>query len=416
MPVVSLFSGIFCSKDPVVSGLSAVTGYKLMRDKAIVSEASRISGLSIEKIERTFSDKTSVFNKFTHERERSVAYLRLALAQMLSSENLIIIEGFVSLLIPEEISHVLRVCLIADMPFRVSTAMKEDGLSDNDARRLIQKHDRDCAAWVHALFDMDDPWDASLYDVLLPTDKTGVEEVIGLIKDNLRKEAVKATERSEKAVDDFLLSANVEVGLIKEGHNTGVRSKEGSVTLTINKHVLMLSRLEEELKSIASQVQGVKSVKVLVGPGFHQTDIYRRHDFAVPSKLLLVDDEREFVETLSERLLLREMGSAVAYDGESALELIKTDEPEVMILDLRMPGIDGIGVLRRVKQTNPDIEVIILTGHGSEADRETCMRLGAFAYLQKPVNIDELSEAIKGANGKIRQKETDVDSQTGKSK
>ena len=117
-----------------------------------------------------------------------------------------------------------------------------------------------------------------------------------------------------------------------------------------------------------------------------------------------MDDEREFVQTLSERLLIRDMGSAVAYDGESALELIKEDEPEVMILDLRMPGIDGIEVLKRVKQTNPHIEVIILTGHGSEIDKETCMKLGACAYLQKPVDIDELSETIKQANERIRVK------------
>jgi DNA-binding NtrC family response regulator len=145
----------------------------------------------------------------------------------------------------------------------------------------------------------------------------------------------------------------------------------------------------------------VKGVKTKVGPGFHQADIYRKYDFETPSKVLLVDDEREFVQTLSERLLMRDMGSAVAYDGESALELIREDEPEVMILDLRMPGIDGIEVLRRVKQTNPGIEVIILTGHGSEADKSTCMDLGAFAYLQKPVDIDLLSETIRRANEKI---------------
>jgi DNA-binding NtrC family response regulator len=73
-----------------------------------------------------------------------------------------------------------------------------------------------------------------------------------------------------------------------------------------------------------------------------------------------------------------------------------------MILDLRMPGIDGIEVLRRVKDTQPDIEVIILTGHGSEADKATCMKLGAFAYLQKPVDIDELSQTIRKANEKIQ--------------
>jgi DNA-binding NtrC family response regulator len=122
----------------------------------------------------------------------------------------------------------------------------------------------------------------------------------------------------------------------------------------------------------------------------------------MPSKILLVDDEREFVQTLSERLLMRDMGSAVTYDGESALDLVKEDEPDVMILDLKMPGIDGIEVLRRVKETQPEIEVIILTGHGSDADREECLSLGAFAYLQKPVDINILSETIKKANEKIR--------------
>jgi CheY-like chemotaxis protein len=120
-----------------------------------------------------------------------------------------------------------------------------------------------------------------------------------------------------------------------------------------------------------------------------------------PSKVLLVDDEREFVQTLSERLRIRDVDAAIAYDGESALHLIKEDEPDVMILDLKMPGIDGIEVLQRVKKTNPNIEVIILTGHGGEADRETCMEMGAFAYLQKPLNIDAFSEVLQQAREKV---------------
>jgi DNA-binding NtrC family response regulator len=83
--------------------------------------------------------------------------------------------------------------------------------------------------------------------------------------------------------------------------------------------------------------------------------------------------------------------------------MINEDEPEVMILDLKMPGIDGIEVLKRVKQTRPEIEVIILTGHGSEQDRATCLGLGAFAYLQKPVDIELLTTTLKKANEQMRQ-------------
>ncbi|MBS1233243.1 MAG: response regulator receiver protein, partial [Nitrospirae bacterium] len=175
------------------------------------------------------------------------------------------------------------------------------------------------------------------------------------------------------------------------------------VTLIINKKVLMLKRLEQELQSIALKVPGVQSVETKVGKDFYQADVYRKYDLEMPSKLLLVDDERTFAQTLSERLSLRDIGSLVAYDGESALNLIKEEEPEVMILDLKMPGIDGIEVLKRVKQTNPQIEVIILTGHGSEVDRQRCLELGAFAYLEKPVDVNLLSETIKKANEKIKE-------------
>ena len=401
MPIISMFSSIFCNEEPIVKGLSKKTGFELVRDSDIVSEASRNSGIPVNKMERAFSSKTSVFNKFTHERECSIAHLKLALARVISNEDLII-EGFVSHLIPKELSHVLRICLIADMPSRISRATREQGLPENDAIRLIHKKDEERAVWVHTLLNVNDPWDATLYDILIPTDKMSTDEIVKLVEEKIENDAVQVTSHTKQAVEDFHLSARVEVRLAEEGHSVGVKAREGNVTLTINKHVLMLSRLEEELKNIATQVPGVKTLKTKVGPGFHQADIYRKFDFEVPSKVLLVDDEREFVQTLSERLLMRDMGSAVAYDGESALQLIEEDEPDVMILDLRMPGIDGIEVLRRVKKSNPEVEVIILTGHGSEADREICMNLGAFAYLQKPVDIDELSKTIKSANEKIR--------------
>jgi Response regulator containing CheY-like receiver, AAA-type ATPase, and DNA-binding domains len=198
-----------------------------------------------------------------------------------------------------------------------------------------------------------------------------------------------------------VLAAQVEVALARQGHFVSVAARDGAVTLTIHQNVLLLSRLEEELKTIAGSVDGVTSIETRLGKGFHKTDIYRKYDFETP-RLLLVDDEREFVQTLSERLSMRDIDSAVVYDGESALDLMATDDPEVMILDLKMPGIDGFEVLRKTKETRPNVEVVILTGHGSEEDKATCMRLGAFAYLQKPVDIDELSATLKRAYDKVR--------------
>jgi two-component system, OmpR family, response regulator CpxR len=406
MSIITVFNGIFCNQETNIKKLLDRTGYKLMTDTNIVAKASRHSGLSETKISRAFSGKPSVFNQFTHEKERAIAYLRLAMAELLDEDDFLF-HGYSGQLIPRDISHVLQLCLIADLKARLAWAKREPGLSESEALKVIRREDEERGVWIGTLFGKNDPWDPSLYDIMVPTDKLNPEEVVQLVEKNLGRDIIKPSAESKQAIRDFQLAAHVGVALAREGHNVGVAAQKGVISLTINKNVLLLSRLEEELRSIVGPVPGVRSVETKVGQGFHQADIYRKYNFEAPAKLLLVDDEREFVQTLSERLLLREMGSAVAYDGESALSLIKEEEPEVMILDLKMPGIDGIEVLRRVKNTNPDVEVIILTGHGSEADREVCMNLGAFAYLQKPVDIDLLSATLKQANEKIQRKRSD---------
>ncbi len=116
-------------------------------------------------------------------------------------------------------------------------------------------------------------------------------------------------------------------------------------------------------------------------------------------KVLLVDDEEEFVTTLAERLELREIQAQAVTDGEIALQMIETDPPRVVILDVMMPGLGGLEVLKRIKAQNPQIHVILLTGRGSTKEGIEGMQLGAFDYLMKPINIEELikkmQEAIK---------------------
>jgi len=399
--VITLFSGAYCNAERIVQEVVDSTGYRVLTDEDLVAAAVLKSNLDAEKIRRAFESKTSVFNKFTHEKERSIAYLKLALADALVDDNLLI-SGFSAALVPAAISHILRICLIAELAFRARVALESGGLAEKEAIRVIHREDENRAAWVDALFAGQDPWDADLYDLVIPVDKTSIEQASALILENALKKIVQPNESSRQAVADFQLAARVEVVLTREGHQVAVRAQDGQVTLIINRHVLMLNRLEDELKTVVNPISGVRSVTTEIGKEYHQATIYRKHDFKVPSKVLLVDDEREFVQTLSERLQLRSMGAAVAYDGESALDLVREDDPEVMIIDLKMPGINGIEVLKKVKTSRPEIEVIVLTGHGADTDKAQCMELGAFAYLQKPVDIEELSATLKKAYAKIR--------------
>lgn len=114
-------------------------------------------------------------------------------------------------------------------------------------------------------------------------------------------------------------------------------------------------------------------------------------------KVLLVDDEEDFVKALAERLRMRDLGSEIALNGEKALEVVEDEVPDVMVLDLRMPGIDGLEVLRRVRKAYPQVQIIILTGHGTVKDEREARKLGAYEYLQKPVDIDVLVKTLREA-------------------
>ena len=118
-------------------------------------------------------------------------------------------------------------------------------------------------------------------------------------------------------------------------------------------------------------------------------------------KILLVDDEEEFVKTLGERLEMRGLGPDTAFTGEQALQKIAAEEPDIMILDIKMPGIDGMEVLRRVRKAYPRIQVIMLTAHGTDKDEEEANRLGAFAYLRKPVDLALLTDTMKAASKRL---------------
>lgn len=114
-------------------------------------------------------------------------------------------------------------------------------------------------------------------------------------------------------------------------------------------------------------------------------------------KILLVDDEVDFVNSLAKRLNLRNLRTDVATSGEETLVFVRREVPDIMILDLRMPGMDGIEVLRTVKQSFPAMQVIILSGRESKGDREAAEKLGAFDFVNKPADIDMLAGKIKEA-------------------
>ena len=114
-------------------------------------------------------------------------------------------------------------------------------------------------------------------------------------------------------------------------------------------------------------------------------------------RVLIVDDEEELVTTIAERLQIRGIQAQTATDGETALKMIEADPPQVVVLDVMMPGMGGIEVLQRMNAQNLKIPVILLTGYGSTEQGMEGIKLGAFDYLIKPCDLNNLIGKIQEA-------------------
>ena len=402
MAIIKAFSAEFCKGNEVINQLLKKTSFRHTATQQIVSEAAILANMKLSKVQRALTLKTSVFENFTHEKKYALAYIKLVLSKilMVSAGRDLILTGYSTKLIPTEITHFFRVGLIADMKFRLAT-LREQHQQEKDPEQLIRKIDEEQALWLAKYCGIYNAFNPADYDLIIPMNTESVKEASDLIIQHLNDDIFQPTQSSTQAIKDFNLLARVEVALAKKGHDVTVYAAEGKIKVAINKDASRLNQLKEEIKSVVEQVDGVEEVKIGIDGDLSDHEVYRKYDKEQPSKVLLVDDEQEFIKTLSERLTLRNMGSAVVHDGESALRLIEQDEPDVMVLDLKMPGQSGIDVLKKVKSNFPAIEVIILTGHGTEDDRKQCMELGAFDYLYKPLDITKLSMVIKKANEQV---------------
>jgi len=123
------------------------------------------------------------------------------------------------------------------------------------------------------------------------------------------------------------------------------------------------------------------------------------------ARLLIVDDEEQFVETLSERLSMRDYDVTTSLTGEDAIEKITNYNFDVVILDVRLPGIEGTAVLRGIKNLKPLTEVIMLTGHGTVEMAIEGMKLGAFDFLMKPCETEDLTAKIDKAHDRKAEQE-----------
>jgi two-component system OmpR family response regulator len=121
-----------------------------------------------------------------------------------------------------------------------------------------------------------------------------------------------------------------------------------------------------------------------------------------PIRVLVVDDEEDFASAVVERLVRRGFRASAVFGGAQALQAMKEAEYDAIVLDLKMPGMDGLQTLQAIRRMDPDMQVLVLTGHGTVAAGIGGMQLGAADFLQKPVTIESLCSAIEAAAERSR--------------
>lgn len=126
------------------------------------------------------------------------------------------------------------------------------------------------------------------------------------------------------------------------------------------------------------------------------------------TRVLLVDDEHDFLLTLSERLKMRGLRVDIALGGEQALQKISSELFQVIIVDLSMPGMDGLETTQRIKEMNPSLEVIILTGHGTVRSGVDAMKIGVSDFIEKPVEINNLLGKIRIARDRFEKSQSEI--------
>ena len=398
MSSISLFPCALTPAATVASDLAKSLDLELYTDEQLLEETAARNDLSVERLRPMIYGKTSVFNQFTLEREKMVNLCKETLIEKLDGPRACLYYGFLATLISPRIDHVLKVLVVDGKKERIELGIQE-GLSEREAKKTVKSHDVSAYGWTDFLARKE-AYDSSLYDLVIPVEGKSAKEIEATIVKCLHTTTLLRTPESMQAVADMRAEVEAERLLLAAGHKVAMQCVGGKMVLTVEKSVLNFTRLAGELADIAGRAPGVREVRVEKSVHYNDS-IYRQQKFELPSKVLFVDDEKDFVQTVSERLISRDVGTYGVYNGEDALELLAEDRPEVMVLDLKMPGLHGVEVLRRTKEMAPDVEVIILTGHGTSDDMRECMALGAFAYMNKPVDIEELSATIKAANDKV---------------
>jgi cytidylate kinase len=263
MCIISISRGSYSHGREVAEKVAKELGYQCV-SREILLETSEQFHIPEIKLVRAIHDAPSVFDRFTYGKERYIAYIRAALLKCVQKDN-IVYHGLAGHFFLQEIPHVLKVRVIADLEDRVKEEMKREGISAEEARYILKKDDDERRKWSLQLYGHD-TLDSSLYDLVVHIKRKKVGDVVDLILYAARMPCFQTTPESQKIINDLTLAAEVKAALLSEFPTSRVTAKDGSVFVKIEIPLSHQEKTTNALKRIAENIDGVKEVNVYVTP------------------------------------------------------------------------------------------------------------------------------------------------------
>ncbi|MBW2063948.1 MAG: cytidylate kinase family protein [Deltaproteobacteria bacterium] len=263
MSVITISRGCYSRGKEVAEKVGQELGYECV-SREILLEASKDFNIPEVKLARALHDAPSILDRFSHGKEKYIAYIRAALLAHVKKDN-VVYHGLAGHFFLQDIPHVLKVRIIADLDARISEEMKREGISADEARRILMKDDHERRQWSLRLYGHD-TWDASLYDLVVHIKTMTVEDVVSLILHAARAPSFQSTPESQKMIDDLALAAEVKAALVDEFPQADTSAREGVVFVKIVAPLIQEEQINERVRRIAGKIEGVKEVRVHVIP------------------------------------------------------------------------------------------------------------------------------------------------------
>ncbi len=282
MKVITILGTAFSGSAGIAAGIASKTGYKVLSDNEIIDETIKKHGFSRRLLEKALHHRSGVSGGGNApKKRRAVAALKLTLAEKIVRGKYVY-AGHLGHLIPENIS--LRVLMVADLAERIGIlrARRANGpIKEKQALMTIKKQDKRLNAWNRYLWERD-LCENTPYDLILQSSDAHDDRTQDRILRGLSAKKERTGSLSETSAGNFLLASRVALAASRQSHDVTVTADNGAISITINRHCIMLNALKRKLRGIAGDVPGVKTAKIGVGKKFYRSNICRGTDFLLP--------------------------------------------------------------------------------------------------------------------------------------